>query len=581
MVSIGASHNGGVALAPTPQMSYTSTSSGTPPPPASRPVSAMAKLKTMFGPKKAAMPFGERSPVPSRTPSPLPSPISGPTRSPTPSIHTTNGNGNGINGSVNGHSSLNTAVNANEMERTNGYGGNYSYQPGHGNGNLLSVTSTASHSTHYSTLGSTLSPKPSNNTVMSVSSANSSTATLASTTKRIILLENGSHEHYLKSTRRQEKLGRMIRDIVGTGQKVRQDAVSAMPELVDKDNDDLSSRIADLSLMSGLVSQIEKGEKDVQNLVRDHGLKVPPLQGSGSTANSSAPKSLLQKYGKCQEIIGKGAYGVVRVCHKYDHVAHREVLFAVKEFKRRSSETEQNFSKRLTSEFCISSSLHHANIIQTLDLMKDSRGVCCQVMEYCAGGDLYSLILASEGGLEVVEADCFFKQIMRGVVYMHSMGVAHCDLKPENILLTPTGVVKISDFGNGECFRMAWESEIHMLSGVCGSRPYIAPEEFRDEQFDPRAVDVWATGIIYMAMRTGSYLWQVAEEDDEFYAKYLQRRKHKNGYEPIESLKRSKCKNVIYSILDPKPNRRITGKQVLNSEWGRSIQVCESGERGH
>ena len=37
---------------------------------------------------------------------------------------------------------------------------------------------------------------------------------------------------------------------------------------------------------------------------------------------------------------------------------------------------------------------------------------------------------------------------------------------------------------------------------------------------------------------------------------------------------------MIYSILDPKPERRITGKQILSSEWGREIKVCEAGE-GH
>ncbi|CAN6621946.1 serine/threonine-protein kinase HAL4/Sat4p [Trichomonascus vanleenenianus] len=389
--------------------------------------------------------------------------------------------------------------------------------------------------------------------------------------QRIVVFDDGSHEHHLKSTRRQEKLGGMLRELLG-GKKVRDDAVSAMPEFIENANNELS-------LMSGLVNQIQKGEKEVGNVVRN-GTGTPSMPPT--PAVQTASKSLAQKYGKCQEVIGKGAYGIVRIAHKYDHESRREVLFAVKEFKRRQSEDEHTFSKRLYSEFCISSSLHHTNIIQTLDLMKDARGVCCEVMEYCAGGDLYSLILASGGGLGIVEADCFFKQIIKGVVYMHSMGVAHLDLKPENILLTCSGVVKISDFGNGECFRMAWEKEIHMSRGVLGSRPYIAPEEFRDTDYDPRAVDIWATGVIFMAMRTGSYLWQVAvPEEDEFYKRYLTGRKHQNGYEPIERLKRSKCRNVIYSILDPIPSRRITGKQILNSEWGRQIQLCEAAERGY
>lgn len=258
-----------------------------------------------------------------------------------------------------------------------------------------------------------------------------------------------------------------------------------------------------------------------------------------------------------------------------------EKLYAVKEFKRRNAESQKKYTKRLTSEFCISSSLRHPNVIHTLDLIQDDKGEYCEVMEFCAGGDLYTLIL-SAGKLEVLEADCYFKQLMRGVVYMHEMGVAHRDLKPENLLLTTSGALKITDFGNGECFRMAWERDVHLTNGVCGSAPYIAPEEYTEDEFDPRPVDIWATGVIYMAMRTGRHLWKSAQkEEDDFYKRYLEGRKDEAGYEPIEQLERARCRNVIYSILDPHPGRRITGKQVLNSEWGREIVVCEAGETGH
>ncbi|KGM92286.1 HAL protein kinase [Paracoccidioides brasiliensis Pb18] len=242
-----------------------------------------------------------------------------------------------------------------------------------------------------------------------------------------------------------------------------------------------------------------------------------------------------------------------------------EQLYAVKEFRRRPQETAKRYQKRLTSEFY---------------LMQDSKGDYCEVMEYCAGGDLYTLVLAA-GKLEVGEADCYFKQLMRGVEYMHEMGVAHRDLKPENLLLTTHGALKITDFGNGECFRMAWEKEAHMTAGLCGSAPYIAPEEYVDKEFDPRAVDVWATGVIYMAMRTGRHLWRVAQrEEDEFYDRYLEGRKDEDGYAPIETLHRARCRNVIYSILDPNPTRRITASQVLKSEWVREIRICKAGEEG-
>jgi protein-serine/threonine kinase len=388
--------------------------------------------------------------------------------------------------------------------------------------------------------------------------------------KRFELLPEhlGHHAHHLRSARRQEKLTDLLRDMLGGGRKKGDDQVDE----------------TQLSLMSTWIDQF-KTERDK--------LAADKKGGPNATA------SLVDKYGKCQEIVGRGAFGIVRISHKVDPQDSKcEQLYAVKEFRRRPQETAKKYQKRLTSEFCISSSLRHPNVIHTLDLLQDAKGDYCEVMEYCAGGDLYTLVLAA-GKLEVAEADCFFKQLMRGVEYMHEMGVAHRDLKPENLLLTTHGALKITDFGNGECFRMAWEKEAHMTAGLCGSAPYIAPEEYTEKEFDPRAVDIWAVGVIYMAMRTGRHLWRVARKDeDEFYQRYLEGRKHEDGYAPIETLHRvstsmtgplhglptddskARCRNVIYSILDPNPSRRINASQVLKSEWVRQIKLCKAGEEG-
>lgn len=332
-------------------------------------------------------------------------------------------------------------------------------------------------------------------------------ATTASTkthqSQRYIINPNvqGGHEHHLRGAKRQEKLSDMWKSLLG---KKHEQAAEA-----------------DLSLVSSWVDTL-KQEKD--------SLAVDKRSGPHATT------TLTEKYGKCHEIVGRGAFGIVRISHK--KVDNVEKLFAVKEFRRRPEETEKKYSKRLTAEFCISSSLRHPNVIHTLDLLKDAKGDYCEVMEFCSGGDLYTLVLAA-GKLEVQEADCYFKQMMRGVEYMHEMGVAHRDMKPENLLLTTHGALKITDFGNGECFRMAWENDAHMVSGLCGSAPYIAPEEYIDREFDARAVDVWACGVIYMAMRTGRHLWRVAKKDeDEFYERYLEGRRDEEGYGPIESLHR-------------------------------------------
>ena len=439
----------------------------------------------------------------------------------------------------------------------------------------------------------------------------------AANCKRFIVLENGSHEHHLKAAKRQEKLTSMLKNMMGS-QKTRGDAISAVPDIISissvpatpisaintnntiTTNNGIVRNMDPPTLMSGLIRRLESKDKlsgstnSATSTLLDGGAVMPVMSGNTdktslrstsneitvTTSNSNNPSKrnvcerFADKYGKCIEVAGRGAFGTVRICHKKsNNKKEGETLFAVKEFLKKNNESAERYKKRLTAEYCISSSLHHTNIVGTIDLLKDSKGDFLQVMEYCPGGDLFSLIIAA-GRLEYLEADCFFKQLIKGVVYMHDMGVCHRDLKPENLLLTADGVIKITDFGNSECFKMAWERDIHLSGGVCGSSPYIAPEEYVQEEFDPRAIDIWSCGVIYMAMRTGRQLWSIAMKEDPFYCKYLKGRKEKGGYKPLEQLKRARCRNVIYSMLDPCPSRRITGKQILNSEWGREIKCC-------
>ena len=83
--------------------------------------------------------------------------------------------------------------------------------------------------------------------------------------------------------------------------------------------------------------------------------------------------------------------------------------------------------------------MHHPNIIQTVDLMIDSDRLY-EVMEYC-DHDLYQYIQKAKYGIN--EINCFFKQLVQGVAYLHSVGIAHRDLKPENICLDSHARLKI------------------------------------------------------------------------------------------------------------------------------------------
>lgn len=230
---------------------------------------------------------------------------------------------------------------------------------------------------------------------------------------------------------------------------------------------------------------------------------------------------LAQKYGDICDILGHGSFGAVFLLHKiqeWNPNIHR--FYALKVFRREAQTTETAYQRRVESECYISSSLQHQNIVRTFELLRIGNDSLCECLEYCSGGDLHSLV-ATSGQLEESEADCFFKQLMCGVNYIHEMGIAHRDLKPKNLLLSSNGCLKVSDFGSAECFRLGWESHVHTSRTRRGSRPFVSPEQYLCEEFDPRLVDIWAAAMTYLVMRTGRIPWKVETDQDESFRDYV------------------------------------------------------------
>ncbi|KAF8940926.1 serine/threonine-protein kinase HAL4/sat4 [Dissophora ornata] len=147
----------------------------------------------------------------------------------------------------------------------------------------------------------------------------------------------------------------------------------------------------------------------------------------------------------------------------------------------------------------------------------------CMVMEFAPGGDLFNLLTKSYPPISLHEKHCLWRQLVNGVQYMHSMGVAHRDLKPENILIDATGrILKITDFGIANVFKSVGDPNPLPCKGIIGSEPYIAPEEFCQDEYDPRAVDVWACGVIFYTMYYAAMPWSRADrKKDARFARYI------------------------------------------------------------
>lgn len=153
------------------------------------------------------------------------------------------------------------------------------------------------------------------------------------------------------------------------------------------------------------------------------------------------------------------------------------------------------------------------NIIETLDIIHD-HGHYYEVMEY-AEYDLFAIVMS--GKMSRPEVYCVWKQIVAGVDYLHSMGLAHRDLKLDNCVVMGNNTVKLIDFGTATVFRYPDQQPVK-ASGVVGSDPYLAPEVLSGEEYNPQLTDVWSVGIIFMCMMLRRFPWKIpdAKQDGSF-----------------------------------------------------------------
>src|SRR6266536_2597716 len=189
-------------------------------------------------------------------------------------------------------------------------------------------------------------------------------------------------------------------------------------------------------------------------------------------------------------VLGRG--GMAEVYLGTDRVLGRKVAVKVLEpqYARDAS-----FVARFRREAQSAASLNHPNVVNVFDTGSDD-GTHFIVMEYVQGKTLSQVIkdapLLPERAVEIAQS------VAEALAFAHQNGIVHRAVKPGNIMLTPSGDVKVMDFGIA---RATTSDSLTQTATVLGTATYFSPEQAQGEPVDARS-DVYSLGCVLYEMLT-------------------------------------------------------------------------------
>jgi NIMA (never in mitosis gene a)-related kinase len=207
----------------------------------------------------------------------------------------------------------------------------------------------------------------------------------------------------------------------------------------------------------------------------------------------------LKKYEFIRKI-GEGGYGKIYLAKSLEN----GLFYAIKRISLKGLSEDE--LRLLNQESDVMAHLEQSDylikLIETF-IVKDQELIL--VMEYAAGGDLYSKIQEHQISNEYFPEDQIVEWIYQaasGIYDMHKEGILHRDIKDENMFLTANEEIRIGDFGLCHVFEESGITNARAHSFI-GTEIFMSPERLLNSKdgYDGRA-DVWALGVVLYELLT-------------------------------------------------------------------------------
>ncbi|GMA23744.1 hypothetical protein GCM10025864_15030 [Luteimicrobium album] len=216
------------------------------------------------------------------------------------------------------------------------------------------------------------------------------------------------------------------------------------------------------------------------------------------------PQRILAGRYQVGELIGRGGMAEVHIGH--DARLGRTVAIKI---LRADLARDPSFLARFRREAQAAASLNHPAVVAVYDTGEDVQTDAASgqtthtpfiVMEYVEGHTVRD-ILRDGHAVPIDEAIEITSGVLSALEYSHHAGIVHRDIKPANVMITPTGAVKVMDFGIARAMADS-AATMTQTQAVVGTAQYLSPEQALGQTVDARS-DLYSTGCLLFELLTG------------------------------------------------------------------------------
>jgi len=256
--------------------------------------------------------------------------------------------------------------------------------------------------------------------------------------------------------------------------------------------------------------------------------------------------------------LGEGKYHVYQASSSLHKTSYALKLFPNTDSALQSFHKEQRFSH-----------LKHPNIIKQIPTKCLDKNFHAHLLELAQYGDFHNITIRGLFQDKEAIVRTYFHQLVKGVEYLHSQGIAHLDLKLENMVIGEGFQLKIIDF-----------DQAHFLNEVkittSGTPCFRAPELIKGSCQDLISADIYSLGVILFALMTKEYPFMEVDSSEG----QIMRLSSDMFKDNNEGFWKLKCKviqrkspfseefmELVNGLLQEDPLKRLRIQDLKSSKW--------------